>query len=565
MEPNDQPSGPEARLSRRSFLGRGALTAGAGATGLYLAGSGSSLASSGSGESPTASSASGTGSRPISTGPAKGGTPVRGGTLRVGYITGGPAESISLFNAGLVGTGDFSRAYALYDGLVVPTPGGRVGPALATQWETSKDAKVWTFHLRKGVTFHNGKSFTADDVVYTIKHMWNNPKNIYYVALATMIDFAGVKKLDAHTVRVPLKIGIAEFPSTLCLPQAYIGAAGTTNWANGNGTGPFTLISFHPGTESVMGANKNYWQHGLPYVDRLIIDTQYPTEADRLNALLAGNIDIVPGTDPSLAAANAGNSQVVIGNQAGPGFVDLGLRSDVGLFNNHTVRAAFHLIPNRAAYVTDAFDGYATLGNDCPCNTCQFHASDLVSVHDPEKARSLLKKAGHENLTITLATSPVVPGLVPVATLFKQQAQAAGVTVNLKTYPTSTYLTPSTGFFHREFDMQFYTTGCNSLASYYVTSGIKGAIYGMEHWGQTRGNSYGVNNSLLFDALRETDLAKATDKWHAVQAIDHTSGSWLIPANTNWIDAYAPHVRGVHTNTVLLCGNFNFAGGWIAR
>ena len=354
-----------------------------------------------------------------------------------------------------MGTGDFSRAYALYDGLVVPTPGGLVGPALATQWETNSDATVWTFHLRRGVTFHNGKSFSADDVVYTLQHLWNNPKNIYYVALSTMVDFAGVKKVDTYTVQVPLKIGIAQFPSTLCLPQAYIGAAGTTNWADGNGTGPFTLISFHPGSESVMGANKSYWQSGLPYVDQLIIDTRYPTEADRLNALLAGDIDIVPGTDPALAAANAGNSQVVLGNQAGPGFVDIGMRSDTGLFTNQTVRAAFHLIPDRAPYVTDAFDGYATLGNDCPCNTCQFHASDLVSVHDPEKARALLKQAGYENLTITLATSPVVPGLVPVATLFKQQAQAAGVTVNLKTYPTSTYLTPSTGFFHREFDMEF--------------------------------------------------------------------------------------------------------------
>jgi peptide/nickel transport system substrate-binding protein len=548
---------PGSELSRRSFLARGAL--GVGALGGLLSGaSGTSWASS----SNLASAAAG--GRAISGGPPSGGKPVRGGTLRVGFITGGPAESISLFNAGLVGTGDFTRAYALYDGLVVPTPGGLVGPALATEWETNSDATLWTFHLRHGVVFHNGKSFTADDVVYTMQHLWNNPKNIYNAALATMINFQGVRKVDKYTVQVPLKLGIAQFPSTLCLPQAYIGAAGTTNWADGNGTGPFTLSSFRPGVQSVFGANKNYWQHGLPYVDQLVINTSFSTEADRLNALLAGVVDIVPGTDPSLAAANASNGRVLIGNQSGPGFVDLNMRSDTGIFANPAVRKAFHLIPDRPPYVADAFNGYATIGNDCPCNTDQFHASDLVSKHDPEQARSILKAAGHENLSVTLATSPVVPGLVPVSTLFKQQAQAAGVKVNLQVFPTATYLTPATGFFKRAFDMEFYTTGCNSLASYYVTSGIKGAIYDMAHWGNGAA-TYGPNNSLLFAALRETDANKASEKWHAVQAIDHVSGAWLIPANTNWVDAYAPKVRGIHTTTVLLCGNFNFGDAWLTK
>jgi len=552
MESNPFESALETEISRRSFLGRGAL--GVGAMGLVLAGCGSSSTT------PAKTAQIG---RALSSGPQTGGTPVKGGTLRLGFITGGPAESISLFDAGLVGTGDFTRAYALFDGLVIPTPGGTVGPALATSWDTNSDATLWTFHLRHDVEFHNGKPFGADDVVYTIQHLWNNPKNIYNAALATMIDFPGVRKLDNYTVQVPLKLGIAQFPSTLCLPQAYIGAAGTTNWGDGNGTGPFTLESFHPGVQSVFGANKNYWQEGLPYIDTLVINTSYTTESDRMNGLLANDIDIVPGVDPGLAAANASNGTIVIGNQAGPGFVDLNMRSDVGVFADPQVRKAFHLIPERAPYITDALNGYGTIGNDCPCNTDQFHASDLISVHDPEQAKSILKAAGHENLTITLATSPVVPGLVPIATLFKQQAQAAGVNVSLRVFPTATYLTSATGFFKREFDMEFYTTGCNSLASYYVTSGIKGAIYDMAHWGDGSA-TYGPNNSLLFDALKETDDSSATEKWHAVQSYDHTEGAWIIPANTNWVDAYATHVRGVHTTSVLLCGNFNFAGAWIA-
>lgn len=558
MEQDDLASGLGNDISRRSFLGRGAL--GVGAMGLYLAGCGGGGGGSGGGGASTSAQVG----RAFSPGPPTGGTPIRGGTLRVGYITGGPAESINLYTAGLVGTGDFSRAYALYDGLVVPTPGGTVGPALATSWETNSNATLWTFHLRQGVVFHNGKTFTADDVVYTLQHLWASPKNIYNTALATMIDFPRVRKLDAYTVQVPLKLGIAQFPSTLCLPQAYIGQAGTTNWGDGNGTGPFTLESFRPGVESVFGANKNYWQHGRPYVDKLIIDTRYTTEADRLNALLAGNIDIVPGPDPALAAANAGSGRLVIGNQPGPGFIDLNMRVDKGIFLDERVRKAFHLIPARQQYVTDAWNGYATIGNDAPGNTNQFHASDLVSTHDPQQARALLKAAGHDGLSITLATSPVVPGMTQTATLFKEQALAAGVNVSLQVFPTSTYLTPSTGFFSRTFDLEFYTTGENSLAAYYVTSCIKGGIYNLSHWGEGPVN-YGPNNSLLFDALRETNSTKASQKWHAVQEIDHVSGAFIIPANNNWIDAYAPHVRGVQTTPVLQCGNFNFSGAWLTH
>src|ERR1700727_2477372 len=112
MEPNPFESALETEISRRSFLGRGAL--GVGAMGLVLAGCGSST-------TPAKTAQIG---RALSSGPPTGGTPVKGGTLRLGFITGGPAESISLFDAGLVGTGDFTRAYALFDGLVIPTPGG---------------------------------------------------------------------------------------------------------------------------------------------------------------------------------------------------------------------------------------------------------------------------------------------------------------------------------------------------------------------------------------------------------------------------------------------------------
>jgi peptide/nickel transport system substrate-binding protein len=554
MQRGDLASELQAELSRRAFLGRGAVAAGA--MGLYLSGCG--------GQSSAPASPAAQVGRAFSPGPTASGTPVSGGTLRIGAITSGPAESINLLNAGLVSEADFTRTYALYETLVSPIGHGLVGPSLATSWETNSEATLWTFHLRRGVTFHSGHTFTADDVVYTVQRMWNNAKNGEQAALASMIDFAGVRKLDAYTIQIPLNFGIAQFPTCLLLPQTYIGQAGATNWADGNGTGPFMLESFHPGVQSVFRKNPNYWQHGLPYLDTLIVDSSFTTEEDRLNALLAGQLDIVFGVDPDLAAVNAGSGRIVVGNEPGPALVEMGMRvADGGVFLDARVREAFHLIPNRPRYVTDAFDGYATIGNDCCGNTCQYHASDLQGVHDPERARALLKAAGHEGLAITLATSPLVPGMTAMATLFKQDAALAGVNVSLRVLPEATYATPATGFFHRLFDSEFYYTGENSLAFFYITSGLKGGIYNITHWAEGP-VAYGPNNSLLFEALRETDPVKAAEKWHAVQTIDNKSGPYLIPAFPNYVDAYATQVRGVQTTTAGPNNNWNYTNAWVA-
>jgi peptide/nickel transport system substrate-binding protein len=499
----------------------------------------------------------------VSAGPPAGGTPVKGGTLRIGFVTAGSAESFSLLTGGLAGGNvDFARMYALYDALVGAAPGGRASPALATSWESSSDAKTWTFHLRHGVTFHSGKSFGADDVLYTIQHSWANPKNIYNAVLTQVMDFKGVRKRDQYTIEIPLKIGVADFPTLISFPQCLIAQSGTTNWSDGNGTGAYVLGTFHPGVQSVFSGNKNYWQEGMPHVDQFVINSSYTTDTDRFNALLAGQIDIVPNADPALATANASNSAIVIGNQPGPGFNELGMHVANGLFSNPSVREAFHLIPSRPKYAEVALDGYGTLGNDCPGQTNRYWASSLKSTQDLDKAKSLLKSAGHEGLTLTLKTSALVPGMVEFATLFKQDAAGAGVTINIEQIPTSTFETSATGLYKRTFEVNFWSTGVNSLAQYYITSALPNGPYNVN--GQGSGNAtFGPNNSLLFDALAEKDPSAAEQKWLEVQKIMSTSGSSVIPAFTNWVDAYSSKVRGVETSSVLNCNNFNFNNGWL--
>jgi peptide/nickel transport system substrate-binding protein len=540
-------------LTRRQAL-RGA---GAGALAAY----GSTfLAACGSSSNDSGGSATGaTGAGALSAGPPGGGTPVRGGQLRIGLASAGNAETVTVPLA--VALPDIVRVQNLFDPLFFVGDYGAVKPGLCTEAHPNKDATVWTFLLRHGVEWHDGKPFTANDVVYTIRSSWGSAKNTFNSVLAEFIDFNGVRALDPYTVQVPLKRAIAQFPSTTCIQQTMVVQDGTTSYNPPIGTGPFKFESFTPGKRSVFSANKNYWLQGRPYVDELVVDTSFADSNTTMSALLSGAVDIVPGVPPALAHANASSGQIYLGNQTGPGWMAPNFRVDMKPFQDLRVRKALKLIPNRPQAVTDVFSGYATAGNDCPGATLQYWASDLHTAYDQEQARHLLKQAGQENLTLTLQTSPVLPGMVEMATFYAAQAAAAGLKVNVENQATSNYYTPTDGYLTRPFSMDAFTNGVNSLPMFYLNSLLPGAPFSDTHWGTGDPSA----NNLLAEAVAELDPAKVQEKWHAVQELQFEQGGILILCNYNWLDGYGRTVRGVKTTNAGLCDNFIFSGAWFAK
>ena len=527
-----------ARTSRRTFLG-GSLGVAAATFGL------------------SACAGAATGKKAYSDGPASTGTISRGGTLRIGAITNGSVETISPLAT--IGISDFVRLFSLYDPLFFPGPNGTTIPALAESATPSADAKTWTFQLRRGVVWHDGKPFTADDVVYTVQHSWGDKTNIFNAVLATIVDFGKARKVDDHTVQIVLKVAIADFTTVTCFPNCYIVQDGTKNFGNGNGTGPFTLKTFKPGSYSLFSANKNYWRHNGPYVDSLVVDSSYISDQSRLNALLANAIDVAPGVPPALAQANARTGRIVLGNQPGPGFVGPVMRVDQGALKNPVIRQALKLIPDRDQFVSNVYQGYATLANDAPGFTNKYWADDLKQVQDIDQAKALLKSAGASDLRLALKTSTVVPGQSDTATLLQQQAKQAGVTIDVQRYTPAEFYTPQAGFFTRDFSVTFFSTGVNSLAVFYLSSMVPAGPYNESHFGGDAAAS-----KLIFDAIGEVDEAKAGDKWHAVQEQQVKDGPYIIPATNNWLDAYGKKVRGAETTSAFSCNYYDFSGTWLS-
>jgi len=198
-----------------------------GAAGALTVASANWLAACGSGSSPATTAAVHT-------------KPVYGGTLTAAFLSGGQAETISPALA--YAPSDIARVQNLHDSLFRIGPNGYGDePALAVAAESNADATVWTLHLLDGVTWHDGKPFTADDVVYTIKS-WLGKHSFLEPIAAIIFDSNGVRKRDRLTVEVKLTRGVAEFRTITALYNAYVIQDGS-RLNSPVGTGPFVYKS----------------------------------------------------------------------------------------------------------------------------------------------------------------------------------------------------------------------------------------------------------------------------------------------------------------------------------
>jgi peptide/nickel transport system substrate-binding protein len=492
-----------------------------------------------------------------------GGKPAHGGTLTVGMITGGTAETM---NPGIsIAAADTVRCANLYDLLFYNAPDIKtLIPALALSAEHNGDASVWTFHLRDGVHWHDGKPFSADDVVWNFK-TWGSTANFNHYLFASSVDFKRVRKRGRLVVEVPLIRPVAEFPSVFAFFAPFIIQNGATNASlrkHPIGTGPFMYQSFIPGTQSVMTRNPHYWaNNGKPYVDKLVINSTFTDENSRLNALLGGQIQVSIGIPPTVAATQKHSTQLKILNSPSPDPECVLMRVDKGQFADVRVRQALKLIANREALAKQALDGYATPANDLIGVGCNHYLNLPAPKQDIEKAKSLLKAAGQSHLSFTLPTSAAFAGFVEGATIFAQQAAAAGVKVTVNQVPPSTYYTSAAGFLTRPICIDNGTT-YTSLTTLYQTWYTKYAPFNETWWGHQKGGAAAEN--LINQAIAATNPSKAQNLWHEVQMQQYNQGGTLAFVNTNYLDATAPNIHGLVTTPVRNLNGYRLQDAWIA-
>ncbi|HQJ34697.1 MAG TPA: ABC transporter substrate-binding protein [Rhodoglobus sp.] len=551
-------SGERGEISRRALLG-GALGLGA-AFGL-----GGLLAGCSTGGTPSSSASGGPA---IGSSALPGGTPVRGGVLTLGVLTGGNEEN--LFPGLAIPNPDTARDYALYNLLFYPNDGEALyplQPGLALSAEPNRDATVWTLKLRDGVTWHDGKAFTSADVVYNIKALWSDPTQNYASSyLVGLVKFAGVKAVDKLTVEIPLEVPSAQFPTIFAWFNFGVLQEGATPASIARkpiGTGPFTFESFTPGQKSVFNRNDNYWEDSKPYVDQLVVNSSFTDNNALLNALLGGQVNLMAAPAFSQVTQQVSAGQVQILRSAGASSTHaFSMRVDEGPFADPRVRKAMKLMTNRQQLVDGALAGLGVVGNDLQIPNVEYFASDLKPTYDVEQAKKLFQEAGVLGQTFELPTANVLPGMVEAATIWSEQAKAAGINIKVKTLQAGDYFTEAGGAYVRPFAQQAMQP-IPSLTGVYRSLLQVGAPYWDTHWGAQKPGGAAAND-LILAAEAELDSAKAADLWGQVQKQQFDDGGYVVWGAVPYIDFAAKNVRGLKASAAFNFNNWRFQDGWLA-
>ncbi len=458
--------------------------------------------------------------------------PKRGGTLRAALVEGGSSADTLDADNGLTGM-DFSRIIQLYDPLVNISLSGGLELQLAESIEANAGATSWTIRLRPDVTFHDGKSLTAEDVAFTFQRILN-PKNPLAAASSLRaLDVANARVLDKLTLRVPCHTPFSTLVQNLADYDVYIVAPGYDP-KKPVGTGAFVYKSFEPGVQSVFVRNDSYWRSGEPYVDELVI-ADYVDPTAQLNALLSGEVDYIDQLSFSSAKTVEASGDVVV-RSGGASFNNIVMRIDRPPFKDNRVRLAMKYIVNRPEMRELEYGGYGLLGDDVPCITDpQYDHALPQRQQDLERARSLLKAAGHDGLDLEIVTAPIAGGVLSEAEIFAEQAKGAGVNVSIS------QITPTT-FFGPEYLQRTFTQDNWLYGLYFcqvALAMVPGAPYNETHFDDPR------YNALFTEALRTVDDARQTEIAHEMQLIEYETGGNIIPNFVAFFDGHVPKLKGI--------------------
>ena len=300
----------------------------------------------------------------------------------------------------------------------------------------------WTIRVKPDIEFHNGKTLSAEDVLFTFQRIVD-PKNPALGALSLKaLDIANAKKLDRHTVQIPCHTPFSSperHPGLLPLLRR---AGGLRLERTRSGPVPSSTSRSSPAGRAPSRRTSTTGKAGLPYLDRLVI-RDFPGEVSQVNALGSGDVDVIDLISTySIVAVRSGGNDVII--TWGGGYTPFTMRVDRPPFDDVRVRQAFRLVCDRQGMLDTVFSGNGRIGNDVFGLRDVLYDSALPQrVQDLDQARSLLAQAGHSNLTVTLVTSAIGPGTVQVAQVLAQQAAQAGVTVNLKMVTPSEFFGPN--------------------------------------------------------------------------------------------------------------------------
>ncbi len=454
--------------------------------------------------------------------------PKKGGMFKMGVGNGATTDSLDPATypdqfTGTMGWGSIGNS------LTEMNAKGEITPDLAESFEPADGATKWVFKLRKGVTFHDGKTVTADDVVASYRHhMGEDSKSAAKSILTAVTDI----KADGDNVIFTLSGGNADFPflasdyHTPIMPSK----DGAVDWQSGIRTGPFKLEKFEPGVRAKMKRNENYYKDvWFDEFEMICI----PDVAARTAALTSGEIHYMDRCDLKTLSQLQAAPGIKITEVTGYGHYVLPMNVTVAPFDNVNVRLALKHAIDRQAIVDKVFFGHGTPGNDNPIAPTIQYAIDPQPRHDynPEKAREYLKKAGLETLKVDISTADAAfSGAIDACTLFKESAAKCGIEINVIREPDDGYWD---NVWMKKPWVASYWNGRPTVDWMFATAYADDAAWNDAVWKHPK------FNELLKAARSETDSAKRAAMYAEMQQIQHEDGGNIVIMFNNYVSAHS--------------------------
>jgi peptide/nickel transport system substrate-binding protein len=479
--------------------------------------------------------------------------PVKGGTLKAGMQGGTSTDSLD--PATWQSQVPAMLGWQFGDGLITISPTGEIEPRVASEFGSSADAKTWTFKIRKGVTFHNGKDVTPADVLATLERHSDEKSKSGALGLMTGISSM---KVDGDTVVIGLKEANADLPYLMGDYHLMIQPnGGKDNPTEGISCGPYKMVSNEPGVRHVLERYDGYYNADVGHAQTIEILVINDATA-RTAALQSGQVNMINRVEPKIVDLIKRVPGVTIRTASGRGHYVFIAHCNTAPFDNLDLRLALKYAMDRQEMVDRILMGYGSIGNDIPINKAYPLFSDDLEqrAFDTDKAAFHFKKSGYDGSVLLRTSDVAFPGAVDAAQLYQQSCAKAGITVEVKREPGD-------GYWSEVWNKQPFSTsywgGRPTQDQMYST-----AYYSKADWNDTRFFNEKFDQMLLL-ARAELDKGKRKGLYRDMATILQAEGGLIAPMFNDYIDATGPGVEGwVEDPNYELSGGYALQRCWLA-
>ena len=478
-------------------------------------------------------------------------------SLMLGLVQNGPTQQVA---------GQIYESLLRYDENLKPLP------SLATSWENTNDGKVWTFKLKQGVTWHDGKPFTSADVLFSVDVFL---RETHARLRASLKHVEKIETPDDYTVVFTLKnsfgpfLGLFETGTMPMIPKhIYEGTEYKANPANNTpiGTGPFKFAEWKKGSFIRLVKNENYHVKGQPYLDTLYWHV-IPDSAARAVAYETGKIDVLPGgAVENFDIPRLSKLEHSCSTNKGWEFFSphswLWLNNRQGPTADKRFRQAIMYAMDREFVREAIWNGFGKIANSPIGSKTRFFDKDSSAYeYNPKKAKALLKEMGYDGTPVRLLPMPYGETWQRWAEAVKQNLLEVGI-------KTETVSTDVAGWNQKisdwDFDIAFtylYQFGDPALgvARTYVSTNIaKGSP-----WNNAQGYEDSEVDRLFSEASIAFPDSKRNQLYKEVQAklIEDVPVAWLM-------ELEFPTIYNCKVNSLIDSAtgiNNAFGNAWLAK